>query len=297
MKILISGSSGLVGSALVDFLKVQHHHVYRLVRTKENLGPNEISWNPDQGLVHPEALENFDAVVHLAGENIAGKWTEGKKKEISESRVKGTQSLCVTLSQLQHPPEVLISASAIGYYGNRGNENLTESSCAGEGFLADVCKKWEEAAEPATAKGIRTVLLRTGMVLSPKGGALKNMVPPFKLCMGGKFGPGSQYISWISIDDLIGIIDFALMQKTLSGPLNAVTPYPVTNQEFTDTLGRVLHRPTFLNVPAPILKLIFGQMAEELLLGSQKVIPAALVKKSFCFKYPQLDIALKHLLT
>lgn len=296
MKILITGSSGVVGSALIDFFSEGHYQVYRLVRTRENLGPNEIGWDPEQGVINPDLLEKFNAVVHLAGENIVGKWTEDKKRKISESRINGTRLLCQTLSQLQHPPEVLISASAIGYYGNRGDEILTESSSGGEGYMAEVCQKWEEAAEPAISKGIRTVFLRTGMVLSPKGGALKNMVTPFKLCMGGKFGSGDQYISWISIDDLIGIIYYAIRQTTLRGPVNAVAPNPVTNREFTKALGAVLHRPAFLKVPASILKLIFGQMAEELLLSSQRVLPAALEEKGFRFDYPQLDDALKHLL-
>lgn len=296
MKVLVTGSSGLVGSALVSFLKTGHHQVIKLVRTRADLLPHEVAWDPERGIINPELLEGLDAVVHLAGENIAGIWTQKKKHRIFESRVQGTRLLCRALSQLKNPPSVLVSASAVGYYGNQGDRLLTEASPKGQGFLADVCQKWEEATQLATESGIRTVNLRIGMVLSPQGGGLKNMLTPFKLGLGGSFGSGQQYISWIAIDDLIGIIYYAIRQASVAGPVNAVSPHPVTNGEFTKTLGEVLKRPTFFKMPISILNWVFGQMAEELLLSSQRAVPAVLEEKGFQFSYPHLAGALRHLL-
>jgi uncharacterized protein (TIGR01777 family) len=296
MKILVSGSSGLVGAALIAFLMKNQHEVYKLVRVRTDLLEHEIAWDAQRGVIQPSLLEGFDAVVHLAGENIMGYWTEGKKKRIKESRVKGTQLLYQTLCQLKNPPPVFVCASAIGYYGNRGEEILTEQSSKGEGFLADVCQEWEEATRPAVERGIRTINLRIGMVLSERGGALKQMLPIFKWGLGGQIGSGSQYISWIVLDDLVHVIDFAIHQESLAGPVNAVTPYPVTNKEFTQTLGRILHRPTFLSMPGWMAKLVLGELGKELLLSSTRVKPQKLEAAGFQFDYPHLEWALRYLL-
>ena len=295
MKILVTGSSGLIGSALISFFSKGGHQVYKLVRARADLLADEIAWDPRRGVINPSQLEGFDVVVHLAGESLLGKWTESKKREIIESRVNSTRLLSQTLCRLRNPPSVLICASAIGYYGNRGEDVLTEQSSKGEGFLAEVCEEWEEAARPAVEEGIRTINLRIGAVLSPKSGALKQMLPIFQWCMGGQLGPGTQYMSWIAIDDLINVIDYVMCQQRLAGPINAVSPHSVTNKEFTKTLGHVLHRPTFLAVPGFAVKLIFGQMGEELLLSSQRVKPKKLEESGFLFAYPHLEVALRHL--
>ncbi len=295
MKILVTGSSGLIGSTLNSFLANGGHQVYKLVRGRADLLADEVAWDPHRGVINPTQLEGFDVVVHLAGESLLGKWTEAKKKGIRESRVNSTRLLSQTLCRLRKPPSVFICASAIGYYGNRGEDVLTEQSSKGEGFLADVCEEWEEAARPAVEEGIRTINLRIGAVLSPKGGALKQMLPIFRWCIGGALGTGMQYMSWIIIDDLIKVIDYVMHQQRLAGPINVVSPHPVTNKEFTKTLGHVLHRPTFLIVPKFAVRLIFGQMGEELLLSSQKVIPKKLEESGFLFTYPHLEEALRHL--
>lgn len=297
MKILVTGSSGLIGSSLVSSLLLNQHQVYKLVRSRADLLPHEIAWDPHRGVINPELLEGLDAVVHLAGESIMGRWTYSKKKLIRESRVEGTRLLSTALSQLQHPPASFICASAIGYYGNRGEEILTEKSAKGRGFLADVCAEWEEATKSAVEKGIRTVNLRIGAVLSLNGGALKQMLTPFKWGLGGKFGSGKQYMSWIVLDDVVRIIDEAIQQKHLSGPVNAVSPYPVTNAEFTKTLGHVLHRPTLFNMPAYVVHLIFGQLGDEVLLNSARVKPEKLEETDFRFAYPHLEEALRHLIS
>lgn len=296
MKILVTGSSGLVGSSLVSFLGIAKHQVIKLVRKQTNLKSNEISWDPEKGKLDPHSLEGFDAVVHLAGENLMGRWSEDKKKEILNSRVKSTQLLCKVLSQLQQPPSVLVSASAIGYYGNQGDMVLTESSPKGIGFLADVCDKWEKATIPAVEKGIRTVNLRIGIVLSKNGGALKLMLLPFQLGMGGYLGDGKQYMSWIDIDDLTGIIYYAIQKSDLKGPVNAISPYPVTNYEFTKTLGSALNRPTFLAVPSFVINGLFGEMGEAVLLNSTRVRPEVLLEHGFHFDYPKLGESLEKLL-
>ncbi|WP_228840616.1 TIGR01777 family oxidoreductase [Candidatus Protochlamydia phocaeensis] len=296
MKILVTGSSGLVGSALIPFLTTGHHEVIRLVRARADLRSHEVAWDPERGIINPELLEGLDAVIHLAGENIAGIWTSRKKKRIFESRVQGTRLLCRALSQLHYPPSVLVCASAVGYYGNQGDHILTEKSPKGQGFLADICEQWEEATQAAKEKGIRTVNLRIGMVLSPRGGGLKQMLTPFNLGLGGEMGSGEQYISWIAIDDLIGAIYYALRQSSLSGPVNAVSPHPVTNREFTSILGKVLHRPTVFKIPSFVLKWICGEMADEVLLASQRALPEELSDKGFQFYYPNLEQALRRLL-
>ncbi|MFQ5723173.1 MAG: TIGR01777 family oxidoreductase [Terriglobia bacterium] len=294
MKIGVSGSSGLVGSALVPFLTASGHQVVRLVRSKPN--PDEVYWSPAEGRLDASGLEGLEAVVHLAGENITGRWTPAKKARIRDSRVQGTQLLAGTLAELPQPPKVLVCASAIGYYGDRGEEVLREGSPPGSNFLAAVCQAWEAASQPAAQKGIRVVSLRIGVVLSPRGGALGKMLLPFKLGVGGKIGSGRQYLSWIAIDDLVGVIHHALTTESLQGPVNTVAPQAVTNLEFTKTLGRVLGRPTLLPLPAFAARLAFGQMADELLLASARVEPARLKASGYVFRTPDLEGALRHLL-
>lgn len=296
MKIAVSGSTGLIGSALIPFLKEQGHEVFKLMRVRADLLPDEIGWDTHRGVINPSLLEGMDAVVHLAGENIMGRWTEAKKEKIRTSRVVGTKLLCQALCSLKHPPSVFVAASAIGYYGDRGDETLIEKSPKGEGFLPNVCEQWEEATGALKEKGSRIVNLRIGMVLSGKGGALKQMLPVFKWGLGGKMGLGNQWMSWIAIDDLIRIIDFALHKEQLAGSLNAVSPYPVTNQTFTETLGKLLHRPTFMAMPACAVKLVFGQLGTELLLSSTRVSPRKLEEAGYPFAYPHLDKALQHIL-
>lgn len=296
MKIFITGSSGLVGKALIAFFKEKHCDVYKLVRGRADLLADEMAWDPERGVVNPALLEGFDVVIHLAGENLMGRWTTSKKKGIKESRVRGTQLLYQSLCQLKKPPHVLISASAIGYYGNRGDEVLNEKSTKGEGFLSDVCGEWEEATRLAVEKGIRVVHLRMGMVLSLDGGALKLMLPIFKLGLGGRMGSGNQYVSWIAIDDLVRVIDHVIHEEKLEGPINAVAPYPVTNQEMTKILGDVLHRPTFLAMPDFIVEWVFGEMGKEVLLSSARVRPKKLEEAGFQYAYPHLEGALRRLL-
>ena len=297
MKVLVTGSSGLIGSALIPFLKERNHQIYKLVRIRADSLPHEIAWDPDRGVINPSLLEGLDAVVHLAGENLMGWWTATKKEKIRTSRVKGTRLLCRALSHLKQPPGVLVCASAVGYYGNRGDEILTEQSSRGRGFLADVCEEWEEATQATSEKGIRTLNLRFGMVLSPKGGALKQMLPIFKWGLGGQLGLGDQYVSWISIDDLTRVINYVIQEEKLAGPVNAVTPYPVTNAELTKTLGYILHRPTFFPMPTFAVRLIFGELGQGLLLSSERVQPKKLVGAGFRFDYPHLKEALRALLT
>lgn len=283
MKILVTGSSGFIGSALIDFFNGKNHEVYRLVRGNDNLLRREVGWDLTRGVVHPSLLEGMDVVVHLAGESVLGYWTQAKKEKIRRSRVEGTKLLCKALYQLNKPPGVFVSASAIGYYGSRGDELLTECSTKGCGFLADVCAEWEDATLMAVKKGIRTINLRIGMVLSPKGGALKKMLPIFKWGLGGRLGSGNQYISWIAIDDLVRVIDTVIREEKIAGPVNAVAPYPVTNTEFTKVLGSILRRPTFFALPEVVVRLLFGEAGKELLLASQRAIPAKLQEKGFQF--------------
>jgi len=248
-------------------------------------------------VAYPARLDGVDAVVHLAGANIAaGRWTPARKAEIRRSRVEGTRSLCEALSRLAHPPTVLVSASAVGYYGNRGTETLTEESPAGTGFLADVCRAWEAAAQPVSQAGIRVVNLRFGMILSPLGGALAKMLLPFKLGAGGRIGSGEQFMSWIALDDAIGAIQYALGEESVRGPVNAVAPAPVSNTDFTRTLARVLRRPALFPLPAFAARLLFGEMADALLLGGARVMPARLQAAGYGFRFPELEGALRHLL-
>lgn len=298
MRILISGAHGLVGTALIKSLQADGgHEIFRLVRHYPE-SSSEIEWSPDRYSIALARIEGFDAVVHLAGESIAeGRWTDEKKKRIRESRVKGTRLLGDALANLTAPPKTMISASAIGYYGNRGDEVLTESSASGEGFLPDVCVEWEKATALATEKGIRVVNTRFGIILDQNGGALAKMLPPFRMGIGGRIGSGKQWMSWIALDDVVGGIKFALTDETLSGPVNFVAPNPVTNAEFTKTLGKALSRPTIFPIPAFGVRLVFGEMADALLLSSQRVEPAILTNAGFRFNYSDLPGALRHVLS
>ena len=294
LHVAVSGSTGLVGSSFADFMTSGGHRLSRLVRREPRPGRDEIFWDPSTGTMDRAGLEGLDAVVHLAGENIASsRWTDSKQSRIRESRVAGTRLLCETLAALRSPPRVLVSASAIGYYGDRGSEILDETSPPGKGFLAEVGKAWEEATTPARRAGIRVVNLRIGVVLGARGGALKRMLFPFRLGLGGRLGNGRQRMSWIALDDLLGVIHFALVTATLTGPVNAVTPSSVTNGEFTRVLGRILGRPTPFPVPAPVLRMLLGEMAEELLLSSARVRPLRLEEARFRFFHPELEGALR----
>jgi uncharacterized protein (TIGR01777 family) len=297
MKILVTGSTGLVGSTLLPFLKSKGHEVFRLVRSQAKTGPDAIYWNPEKGVDDTARLEGLDAVVHLAGENIAeGRWTDERKARIRDSRVKGTRVLSETLARLAAPPRTLISASAIGYYGDRGAEIMREESAPGADFLADVCREWEAATEPAAQSGMRVVKLRFGVILTPKGGALTKMLAPFQFALGGKLGSGKQYMSWVTLDDVVGAINHALTDETLSGPVNVVAPNPVTNYEFTKTMGRVLSRPTIFSVPAFAVRLAFGEMGDVALLSSTRVEPTRLKESGYVFQHPELESALRQML-
>src|SRR5579872_3354450 len=293
-RILVSGASGTIGAELLPSLKTNGCTVVRLVRgTAANA--EEISWDPSKPLA-PQSVSGFDVVIHLAGESIFGRWSETKKKKIHESRVAGTSNLAAALAQAENKPKVFISGSAIGYYGNRGDETLREESAPGAGFLAQVCQEWEEATMPAAQADIRTVHLRTGLVLSPKGGALGAMLPPFKMALGGRVGDGSQWMSWIQVQDMVGAIHHILKNDLLQGPINLVAPKPVTNAEFTRTLASVLSRPAILPMPAFAVKAVFGEMGEELLLASQKVEPGKLISTGYPFRFRDLRASLQNIL-
>ena len=296
MIILVTGSTGFIGSALVPFLTAGGHTVRRLVRS-EPTGEAEFRWQPESESIDMKGLEGVDVVVHLAGENIAaGRWTPAKKARILDSRVKGTRLLCESLAELAEPPKVLVCSSGVGYYGARVEGVVNEESPLGDGFLADVCHQWEAAAAPAVEKGIRVVNLRTGIVLDLAGGTLARMLTPFKMGVGGKLGNGKQYISWLALDDILEIIHHTLVTEGLRGPVNAVTPEPVTNIQFTKTLGRVLGRPTIFPMPTFAVHLIFGEMADETLLSSIRAEPAQLLESGYTFRYPELEGALRHIL-
>jgi uncharacterized protein (TIGR01777 family) len=297
MKLILTGSSGLVGVALTDALRLRGDDVVRLVRQVNTPARDEVPWDADHSLSNLSHLEQAEAVVHLAGESIAaGRWTSAKKDRILSSRVNSTHTLAGALTKLKRPPRVLVCASAIGYYGSRGNETLTETSAAGQGFLADVCRAWEAAADAARQHGIRVVHLRFGMILSTQGGALTKILTPFRLGAGGPIGKGRQFWSWVTLGDVVRVILFAVERTQLVGPVNVVSPNPVTNQEFTKTLGRVLHRPTVMPMPAFAARLALGEMADELLLASTRVLPAALTAAGFQFQHPQLEGAFHALL-
>jgi uncharacterized protein (TIGR01777 family) len=284
----------LIGSALVSAFECRGDEVFRLVRSVPR-SDHELPWNPAQA-VSPALVSGFDAAVHLSGETVAGRWNEAKKRRIRNSRVISTQNLARAVAQAEKPPQTFICASAIGYYGNRGDETLTEESEPGKGFLADACREWEDATQPAANAGIRVVHIRIGIVLSRDGGAFKQMLLPFRLGLGGKIGSGRQWFSWIHIDDLVAAVLHILQNADLRGSVNMVAPNPVTNADFSKTLARALHRPAVFPVPAVALRLVFGEFAEEGLLSSARVIPKRLSENGFAFHYSELGAALEELL-
>ena len=294
MKILISGSSGLIGSAAATALKSDGHNVVHLVRPGKPPNPGDVQWDPMRATVDVAALEGVEVVIHLSGAGIAdGRWTEERKQLLRSSRIDTTRVLVDSLSRLKQKPRVLIVASAIGYYGNRGDEILTESSTTGTDFLALVCRDWEAEASRAAARGIRTVMLRTGVVLSGKGGALPKMLTPFKLGVGGRLGSGQQWMSWIAIEDVVGIIRNAIANEQVSGPVNVVAPNPVRNEEFTRLLAAMLHRPAIFPAPAFMLRLAMGEMADAVLLGSDRVKPERMLAAGYKFRFEILEPALR----
>jgi hypothetical protein len=297
VRILVSGSSGLVGSALRPALAAAGDEVGRLVRPGTNAGPLDVPWDPAAHRIDAAQLERFDAVIHLAGENIAaGRWNEARKEAIRRSRVDGTLLLTRALAKLQTPPATFVSASAIGYYGDRGDEVLQETSQRGRGFLPAVCVAWESAAEPAEAAGLRVVHHRFGVILSQDGGALARMLLPFRLGLGGPVGSGRQYMSWITLDDAVGAIRHTLDSTSIAGPVNTVSPSPVSNRNFGRTLGRVLRRPAIAALPAFAARLAFGEMADALLLASTRVVPGVLQATGYTYRHPELEMALRHVL-
>lgn len=295
LRILVSGASGLIGHALVPFLQTQGHEIRRLVRRAPK-DESEIFWDPTRGELDPAKLEGVDAVIHLAGENVGRRWTSARRERIMRSRVDGTRTLVLALAKLARKPKVFVSAAAVGFYGDRGDEILSERSEIGHGFLPEVCLAWETHAEGAERLGVRTVLTRFGVVLSPAGGALAKMLPVFRAGVGGRLGAGTQWMSWVSIDDVVGAIYHALLDTRCSGPVNVVGPVPVRNAEFAAALGRVLERPTILPVPASVLRLAFGQMAEETVLISSRVTASKLQETGYEFRHTDLEGALRHVL-
>ncbi len=290
MTVAITGASGLIGGNLADFLTTGGHRVIRLVRDSRRVADDSIFWNPATGEIDVEGLKGADALVHLAGSSIAnGRWTTERKRSIKQSRVKGTELISRTLANMAGGPRILVSASAVGFYGDRGSARLDETAQAGKGFLAEVCRAWEGATKPAERAGVRVTTLRTGVTLSPAGGALGQMLLPFQIGVGGRLGSGKQYLSWIDNDDLIAAIYHVLMTDSLQGPVNATAPHPVTNSTFTAALGRTLSRPTVLPVPALAVRMAFGQLGTEALLWGQRVLPEKLTESGFTFFYEGVE--------
>lgn len=292
-KILVSGTSGPIGAALLPELERAGYSVTRLVRGS-HAKTGDLSWEAAKPLP-PESVSGFEAVVHLAGESIVGRWTDAKKRKILESRIEGTGHLIESLTRTPQPPRVMVTASAIGYYGDRGEERLREDSASGKGFLPEVCRQWEASAQIAAKAGVRSVQTRFGLVLSSRGGALPKMLPAFRMGVGGKVGSGRQWWSWVQVEDVAGAI-LHVLKTEVSGPVNVVAPNPATNAEFTKVLGQVLSRPTIFPVPAFAARLAFGQMADELLLASLRVEPAKLRASAYQFRYPNLKEALSRTL-
>lgn len=291
LRIAVSGASGMMGSELVRRLQADGHTVLRLVRHAPK-GAGEVLWDPAHGKTDPAVLDGVDAVVNLAGENVGERWTDERKRRIRASRIEGTRALATAMAGMKTRPRVLVNASAVGIYGDRGGERVDEMSAPGGGFLAEVVRDWEAATEPASAAGIRVVMPRFGVVLSGRGGALAKMLTPFRLGAGGTMGPGTQWMSWISLEDAVDVLYLAIVDERLSGPVNAVAG-AVTNDEFVRTLGRVLNRPTIIPVPTFALKLAFGQMAEETILYSQRVDHRKLTQLGYSFELPELEGALR----
>lgn len=296
LRIAVSGAGGLIGSALVPALTGGGHRVMRLVRRPAETG-SEIGWEPNSGRLDLARMTGIDVVFHLAGENLAeGRWSAEKKTRIRDSRVQPTRRLSEALAAMEQPPRLLVSASAIGYYGNRGGAILNEESPPGRDFLASICKDWEAGTEPAAAAGIRVVNPRFGMVLSPRGGALAAMMKVFRMGVGGSVGSGQQWVSWVTIDDLIGALLHFMASQDLAGPVNVVAPQPVQNGRFAEILGRVMGRPSAMKVPAFAARMAFGEMADAVLMASQRVEPARLLASGYAFRYPELEPALRYLL-
>jgi len=296
MKIVVSGSTGLVGSALTPVLTSLGHDVVPLVRRRPAAGERVLAWDPERGMIDCDGLEGIDVAIHLAGENVFGRWSPAKKQRIRESRVQGTRLLSDALAGLTRPPKTLLAASAIGYYGDRGDEAVSEWSAPGEDFLAYVSRDWEGATTPAARAGIRVVNMRFGVVLTTAGGALAKMLPPFRLGLGGRVGSGNQYVSWIMLDDALNAIVHGLATPRLVGPVNLTAPNPVTNREFARTLGKVLRRPAVLTVPTFALRIAFGAEGAAMLLSGQRVLPGCLQASGFQFRFDTLEPALRHLL-
>ena len=298
MRILISGSTGMLGSPLVQRLRAEGHTVTRLVRSPAQASGDSVVWSPDEGDLDAVSIEGHDAVIHLAGANIAGaRWTAAVKTCILDSRIKGTGLLARAMAELTRPPNVFICASATGFYGDRGDEVLTEDSPPGDGFLAEVCRAWEAECQPAAAAGCRVVQTRTGVVLDRHGGALAKLLLPFKLGLGGRLGTGRQYMSWISLEDQISAFVHVLTHEDIHGPVNFVAPTPVTNAEFTQVLGKVLSRPTIIPVPSFALRLAAGEMADALLLASTRAVPQQLMDSGFSFRHRTIGEALAEILS
>jgi uncharacterized protein (TIGR01777 family) len=299
MRILVGGASGLVGTTLVPHLRAHGHEVHQLVRP-QSAGPRgqgDVEWDPPAGRLDAIRLEGFDAIVNLAGENIADRrWTPIVKESLMKSRLESTGLLAGTLARMPRPPQVLVQASAVGLYGDRGEELLTETSGPGQGFLPELCVAWEAAARPALDRAVRVVFLRFGVVLSPRGGALAKMLPPFQMGVGGVVGDGRQWMSWLAVDDAAGMIEHVILKQELRGPVNAVAPTAIPNREFTKTLARVLDRPALVPVPAFALRLMYGDLADEALLASLRVAPKVLRDDGYEFLQPMLEPALRHLL-
>ena len=297
MLVAVTGASGLIGTAVVRRLQAEGHQVLRLTRSRPS-GPDQVQWDPMAGRLDPNALAKADAVVHLAARNIGDRlrWTAATKRDLLQTRVEGTGLVAETMAGLAEGPRVLVCASGVGFYGDRGDEVLTEASSGGRGFLADVVRRWEEAADPARAAGLRVVHLRTGPVQTAAGAGLPKQALMFRLGIGGRLGSGRQWLSWISLDDIAGAYLHALTREDLDGPVNAVAPNPVTNAEFTATLARVLHRPAVLHIPAFGPRLVLGEAADELLFVSQRARPARLQATGYRFQFPELEPALRHTL-
>lgn len=294
LSVAISGASGMVGQALVPFLTTGGHRVKRLVRGRANAARGDVAWSPDQGHIDSAALEGVDAVVHLSGANVAAqRWTPAYQEEIRKSRTETTRVLCEALARLRQKPQVLVSASAIGIYGDRGEESLTESSSSGEGFLAQVTREWEAATAPAEAAGIRVVHLRIGVVMDPRGGALAKLLPVYQSGIGGPLGTGQKWFSWVSLEDIVGLVRFAIANPAVRGPVNAVAPGAVRQGDMARTLGRVLHRPAFFPTPPSLVRAAFGQMGEETVLSGARVLPAAAQAHGYTFLHPDLEGALR----